>query len=60
VLDRTGSLEVGKDADVIALDGDPLRSIDALRQVVFVMQQGQVGKQPESARRASAVAVGVA
>jgi imidazolonepropionase-like amidohydrolase len=51
---------VGKDADIIALAGDPLRSIDALRQVVFVMQQGQLRKQPESARRAGAVAVGVA
>jgi len=35
---RTGTLEPGKDADVIALDGNPLDDLTALERVVFVMK----------------------
>ncbi len=39
-----GSLSPGMDADLIAVDGDPLSDITALRRVVFVMKGGQVVK----------------
>jgi imidazolonepropionase-like amidohydrolase len=37
-----GSLEPGRLADVIAVDGDPLHDIKSLERVVFVMKGGQV------------------
>jgi imidazolonepropionase-like amidohydrolase len=37
---RTGTLEPGKNADVIALDGNPLEDPAALERVVFVMKGG--------------------
>jgi imidazolonepropionase-like amidohydrolase len=41
---RIGSLAPGMDADLIAVDGDPLKDITALRRVVFVMKGGKVVK----------------
>ena len=40
--DRVGSIAPGLDADIIALDGDPLKDISAVRRVVFVMKGGKV------------------
>ncbi len=40
--DRLGSLTPGLDADIIAVAGDPLKEIEALRNVVFVMRTGIV------------------
>ena len=37
---HTGTLEPGKDADLIALDGNPLEDLGALDRVVFVMKGG--------------------
>ena len=42
VADRVGSLEVGKDADVVVCDGDPMVS-DAHVCTVFLNGQGVVG-----------------
>ncbi|RKH02495.1 amidohydrolase family protein [Corallococcus carmarthensis] len=40
--DRIGSLEPNKLADLLAVEGDPLKDIHALEQVRFVMKDGQV------------------
>ncbi|HET7563549.1 MAG TPA: amidohydrolase family protein, partial [Gemmatimonadaceae bacterium] len=42
--DTTGRIAPGLDADVIAVDGDPLTDITALQRVVFVMKGGVVSK----------------
>ena len=40
--DRIGSIAPGYEADLIAVDGDPLRDITALERVAFVMKGGRV------------------
>ena len=42
--DKIGSIAPGLEADIIALDGDPLKDITAVRRVVFVMKGGVVYK----------------
>jgi imidazolonepropionase-like amidohydrolase len=39
-----GSIAPGLEADIIAVDGDPLKDITAVRRVVFVMKGGTVYK----------------
>jgi len=39
-----GSIAPGMQADIIAVDGDPLKDITAVRRVVFVMKGGKVYK----------------
>ena len=41
---RIGSIAPGLEADIVALDGDPLKDITAVRRVVFVMKGGVVYK----------------
>jgi imidazolonepropionase-like amidohydrolase len=41
---EVGSLEAGKQADIIAVSSDPLSDVGALRTVDFVMQRGDVFK----------------
>ena len=42
--DKTGSLDAGKWADIIAVDGDPLKDVKLLQDVKFVMKAGVVYK----------------
>jgi imidazolonepropionase-like amidohydrolase len=44
--DTIGSLAPGLQADIIAVDGDPLHDITAVRRVTFVMKGGRVFKGP--------------
>lgn len=41
ILDRTGTLEIGKCADIVSLRGDPLKDIAALREVGLIMKDGR-------------------
>jgi len=40
--DKIGRIKVGMEADIIALDGDPLKDITVVRKVGFVMRGGKV------------------
>jgi imidazolonepropionase-like amidohydrolase len=42
--DRVGTLEVGKYADIVAVQGDPVSDVSGLENVRFVMKGGQVIK----------------
>ena len=57
MADQIGSITPGLQADIIALDGDPLKDIAAVRRVVFVMKGGIVYK--NVARGAIPVCAGV-
>jgi len=43
---QIGTLEKGKDADIIAAPGDPLKDIHATEKILFVMKGGKVFKSP--------------
>jgi imidazolonepropionase-like amidohydrolase len=58
MADQIGGIAPGLQADIIALEGDPLRDITAVRRVVFVMKGGVVYK--NVARGAIPVYAGVA
>jgi imidazolonepropionase-like amidohydrolase len=45
ILDRTGSIEKGKFADIIAVNGDPIKDIKVLSAMTFIMKEGVVYKQ---------------
>jgi imidazolonepropionase-like amidohydrolase len=49
LADSIGTLAEGKQADLIAVAGDPLADITALRRVVFVMKAGRVYRNEKSA-----------
>jgi imidazolonepropionase-like amidohydrolase len=57
MADQIGSIAPGLQADIIALDGDPLKDITAVRRVTFVMKGGIVYK--NTARGAIPVYAGV-
>jgi imidazolonepropionase-like amidohydrolase len=44
IADRTGTLEVSKLADVVAVPGDPTQNIRVTEHVLFVMKEGVVYK----------------
>jgi imidazolonepropionase-like amidohydrolase len=42
-IDSTlGSIEVGKIADLIAVDGNPIQDINVMEKISFVMKEGRV------------------
>ena len=51
VQDQVGSLAVGKRADLIAIDGDPLKDIAAMRRVRLVMKDGVIQGRDDHERR---------
>jgi imidazolonepropionase-like amidohydrolase len=48
--DQIGSIAPSMQADIIALDGDPLKDIAAVRRVVFVMKTGKVYRNEAGSR----------
>ena len=46
ISERTGTLEAGKLADVVAVPGDPLVNIRTVEKVIFVMKEGVVYRRP--------------
>jgi imidazolonepropionase-like amidohydrolase len=44
LTDRIGTLEAGQDADIVAISGDPLSDITNMKNVIFVMKNGEVIK----------------
>jgi imidazolonepropionase-like amidohydrolase len=43
--DIIGSIEVGKFADIVAVDGDPTQRMEDILKMKFVMREGKVYKQ---------------
>ncbi len=46
INDKYGTIESNKIADIIAVEGDPIKDIKALQKVVFVMKDGKIYKKP--------------
>lgn len=46
VDDSLGTLEPGKVADLVLVDGDPLQDLSALSEVVMVLKRGEVVAEP--------------
>lgn len=46
IADRVGTVAIGKQADLIAVPGDPLADITAMQRVSFVMKEGTTYKSP--------------
>ena len=44
ISDELGSLEEGKIADIVAVEGNPLEDISVMENVVFVMKEGIIYK----------------
>jgi imidazolonepropionase-like amidohydrolase len=43
--DTVGTIAAGKDADIVAVRGDPLADVRLLEDIQFVMKHGRVHKQ---------------
>jgi imidazolonepropionase-like amidohydrolase len=44
VANEVGTIEPGKSADLVAVDGDPLTDVTVLKRVAFVMKSGEIHK----------------
>ncbi len=55
LANRVGAIAPAMEADIIAVDGDPLTDITAVRRVVFVMKGGKVYKNLIQSKTASDV-----
>ncbi len=51
--DRVGAIERGKFANLVALEGDPLKSAADLQRISFVMKGGEVFRHDKPERRAA-------
>ena len=49
--DKTGSIEPGKEADLIVTDGNPLIDLTTLRNVRMVMARGRLIREPKVKRK---------
>ena len=49
IADTTGTLEPGKDADILVVGGDPLADINAIHDVIAVFARGARATRPNSA-----------
>ncbi|PWJ39267.1 metal-dependent hydrolase family protein [Sediminitomix flava] len=47
IEDELGSIEEGKLADIVAVEGDPLEDISVMENIVFVMKDGEIYKKPQ-------------
>ena len=45
MFDKIGSISKGKIADIVAVDENPLKNIDTMENVSFVMKEGVIYKQ---------------
>jgi len=50
LLDETGTLEVGKSADVIVIDGNPLKNMEDVSKVDLVFKEGKMYRPAELAK----------
>ena len=46
IEERYGSIKAGKQADIVAVPGNPLEDIHVMEDVVFVMKAGEIYKRP--------------
>jgi len=44
ISDKAGSIEKGKWADIVAVDGDPTKDIQVMGKMKFVMKEGVIYK----------------
>jgi imidazolonepropionase-like amidohydrolase len=54
IAQKTGTLEKGKFADIIAIPGDPTTDITATERVFFVMKEGKIIRKGSLTAHASA------
>ena len=44
--DQIGTVEAGKFADIVAVQGDPLADVSILQKIDFVMKGGKIYRRP--------------
>jgi len=49
ISDTVGTIQPGKEADIVAVDGDPLEDISALWNIAMVMKAGELTCQTQEA-----------